>query len=51
MTRVPGAFLAVPGRRGQYGHTAPESPVPPGTRGDAEGRLRRPGGDAGQGRA
>ena len=30
-------------------NTAPESPVPAGTRSDAGGRLRRPGGGAGQG--
>ncbi len=47
--RVPGAFLAVRGRSGQYGDTDTESRVPRG-RDDAGGRLRRPGGGAGQGR-
>ena len=48
--RVPGTSLRVPGRRGQYANTAPESPVRAATRGGAGGRLRRPGGDAGRGR-
>jgi 1-deoxy-D-xylulose-5-phosphate reductoisomerase len=48
--RVPGAPLAVPGRSGQYGNTDAESRVPRAVRGGAGGRLRRPGGVAGQGR-
>src|SRR5262245_54185960 len=51
VTRVPRASLAVHGRRGQYLNTAPEGRVPRAASGGGGGRLRRPGADAGEGRA
>ncbi len=49
--RVPRALLAVPGRRGQYGNTAPEGRVPRAESGAGGARLCRAGAGAGEGRA
>jgi hydrogenase expression/formation protein HypE len=48
--RTPGTPLAVRGRRGQYGDTAPEGTVPPAGRGGGEAGLRLAGTGAGQDR-
>jgi hypothetical protein len=47
---VPGVSLAVPGRRGQYSNTAPESPVPRAARALGGTGLRPAGAERGQGR-
>jgi hypothetical protein len=50
-THVSRASLRVRGRRGQYEGTAPEGTVLAAGQGAGGGRLRRPGGGAGEERA